>query len=51
LGETDGQRTLVLSGLKIGDEVIVRGWQSIVREDALCAILLPTVVAPLRAKR
>jgi multidrug efflux pump subunit AcrA (membrane-fusion protein) len=32
LGETDGQRTLVLSGLKIGDEVIVRGWQSIVRE-------------------
>jgi multidrug efflux pump subunit AcrA (membrane-fusion protein) len=51
LGETDGQRTLVLSGLKIGDEVIVRSWQSIVREDALCAILLPTVVAPLRAKR
>lgn len=32
LGETDGQRTLVLSGLKVGDEVIVRGWQSIVRE-------------------
>jgi multidrug efflux pump subunit AcrA (membrane-fusion protein) len=32
LGETDGQRTLVLSGLKIGDEVVVRGWQSIVRE-------------------
>jgi multidrug efflux system membrane fusion protein len=32
LGETDGQRTLVLSGLKIGDEVIVRGWQSIVSE-------------------
>jgi len=31
-GETDGQRTLVLSGLKVGDEVIVRGWQSIVRE-------------------
>ncbi|MEZ8216780.1 RND family efflux transporter, MFP subunit [Candidatus Fervidibacteria bacterium JGI MDM2 SSWTFF-3-K9] len=31
-GETDGQRTLVLSGLKAGDEVIVRGWQSIVRE-------------------
>ncbi|MFA0732389.1 MAG: hypothetical protein BKPUNTRY_001941 [Candidatus Fervidibacter sp.] len=32
LGETDGQRTLVLSGLEIGDEVIVRGWQSIARE-------------------
>ena len=32
LGETEGQRTLVLSGMEIGDEVIVRGRQSIDRE-------------------
>lgn len=35
LGETNGQRTLVLSGLKAGEEVIVRGWQSILREGVL----------------
>lgn len=29
LGETDGQRTLILHGLNEGDEVIVRGWQSL----------------------
>lgn len=32
LGETDGRRTLVLRGLKAGEEVIIRGWQSILRE-------------------
>ncbi len=29
LGATDGHRTIVLSGLREGDEVIVRGWQSL----------------------
>ncbi len=29
LGATDGQRTLVLDGLREGDEVIVRGWQTL----------------------
>ena len=55
LGETDGQRTLVLSGLKVGDEVIVRGWQSIIREgvpvvavewNELGPVRLPSVSPP-----
>ena len=34
LGPMDGERTVVLAGLTEGDEVIVRGWQSISREGA-----------------
>ncbi|MFA0751820.1 MAG: hypothetical protein SLRJCFUN_002223, partial [Candidatus Fervidibacter sp.] len=47
LGDTDGQRTIVLHGLREGDEVIVRGWQSLkegtpviaVREGELLQVL------------
>jgi RND family efflux transporter MFP subunit len=48
LGETDGQRTLVLSGLKIGDEVIVRGWQSIVREGVPVVAVEWNELGPVR---
>lgn len=47
LGATDGQRTVVLNGLKEGSEVIVRGWQSLkegtpviaVKEEELTQVL------------
>jgi len=55
LGETDGERTIVLHGLKEGDEVIVRNWQSLkegtsviaVREGELTKVLsTPPAPAP-----
>jgi multidrug efflux pump subunit AcrA (membrane-fusion protein) len=48
LGETDGQRTLVLSGLKIGDEVIVRSWQSIVCEGVPVVAVEWNELGPVR---
>lgn len=38
LGETDGQRTLVHSGLKEGEEVIVRGWQTLKEGKPVAAV-------------
>ncbi|MGQ9729412.1 MAG: hypothetical protein ACUVSC_13015, partial [Candidatus Fervidibacter sp.] len=38
LGETDGQRTIVLKGLKEGDEVIVRGWQTLKEGTPVVAV-------------
>ncbi len=38
LGDTDGQRTIVLHGLREGDEVIVRGWQSLKEGTPVIAV-------------
>lgn len=38
LGATDGQRTLVHSGLQEGDEVIVRGWQTLKEGQPVAAV-------------
>ncbi len=38
LGATDGQRTVVLHGLQEGEEVIVRGWQSLKEGTPVIAV-------------
>lgn len=47
LGETDGQRTIVLDGLKEGEEVIVRGWQTL-REGKPVAAVPWTELGPAK---
>ncbi len=39
LGETDGQRTVVHNGLREGEEVIVRGWQTLKEGKPVAAVL------------
>lgn len=38
LGKTDGQRTVVLHGLREGEEVIVRGWQTLKEGSPVAAV-------------